>query len=75
MARGRKPGKRANKVVKLSLPKRIYYVLYGIAGNNEQRMNKLIRAILEEKLENSTLAELASLLETGRREKEEETAE
>jgi len=75
MARGRKPGKRANKVVRLSLPKRTYYVLYGIAGNNEQRMNKLIRAILEEKLENSTLAELAGLLETGKREKEEETAE
>ena len=75
MARGRKPGKRANKVVRLSLPKRIYYVLYGIAGNNEQRMNKLIRAILEEKLENSTLAELAGLLETSKREKEEETAE
>ena len=70
MARGRKPGKRANKVVKLSLPKKIYFVLYGIAGNKEQRMNKLIRAILEEKLEKSTISELAALLETGRKEKE-----
>ena len=75
MARGRKPGKRANKVVRLSLPKRIYYVLYGIAGNNEQKMNKLIRSILEEKLENSTIAELASLLEPPRKEKEEEVTE
>ena len=45
MARGRKPWKRANKTVKLSLPKKLYFVLYGIAGNNEQKMNKLIKSI------------------------------
>ena len=75
MARGRKPGKRANKTVKLSLPKKLYFVLYGIAGNNEQKMNKLIRSIIEEKLENSTISELSQMLESSKREKEEIEAE
>ena len=75
MARGRKTGKRANKLVKLSLPKRLYFVLYGIAGNNEQKMNKLIRSIIEEKLENSTISELSQMLESSKKEKEETEAE
>ncbi|MEO2065134.1 MAG: hypothetical protein ABGX17_01380 [Desulfurobacteriaceae bacterium] len=72
MARGRKAGKRTNKTVRLSIPKRLYYILYGIAGNNEQKLNRLIRTIIEEKLENSTVAEIASMLESKSKVKEEE---
>ncbi len=76
MARGRKAGKRANRVVKLSIPKRLYYILLGVAGNNEQKLNRLVRLIVEEKLENSTVAELSQLLEpTKRKEEETETEE
>ncbi|WP_457680131.1 hypothetical protein [Thermovibrio sp.] len=74
MARGRKAGKRANKVVRLSIPKRLYYILYGIAGNNDQKLNRLIRLIIEEKLNSSTITELSMLLE-GRREEKEEKEE
>ncbi|RKQ63433.1 hypothetical protein C7457_0304 [Thermovibrio guaymasensis] len=75
MARGRKAGKRANKVVRLSIPKKLYYILYGVAGNNEQKLNRLIRLIIEEKLNSSTVAELSQLLESQKREKEEQTEE
>jgi len=71
MARGRKAGKRANKTVRLSIPKKLYYILYGVAGNNEQKLNRLIRLIIEEKLNTSTVAELTELLESPRKEKEE----
>jgi len=72
MARGRKAGKRANRIVRLSIPKRLYFILLGVAGNNEQKLNRLIRLIIEEKLENSTVAELAQLLEPAKRKGEEE---
>ena len=72
MARGRKAGKRANRIVRLSIPKRLYFILLGVAGNNEQKLNRLIRLIVEEKLENSTVAELAQLLEPAKRKGEEE---
>ncbi len=72
MARGRKAGKRANRVVRLSIPKRLYFILLGVAGNNEQKLNRLIRLIIEEKLENSTVAELSQLLEPSRKKEEEE---
>jgi hypothetical protein len=75
MARGRKAGKRANKTVKLSIPKRLYYILYGVAGNNEQKLNKLIRTIIEERLATSSVAELTELLETPKKEKENEESE
>ena len=68
MARGRKAGKRANKVVRLSIPKRLYYILSGVAGNNEQKLNRLIKVIIEEKLANSTVSELAELIESKPRE-------
>ncbi len=71
MVRGRKPGKRTNKAVKVSLPKKTYYILYGIAGNNELKLNKLIKTILEERLENSTVAELTQLIDGIKKEKEE----
>jgi len=72
MARGRKAGKRANRIVRLSIPKRLYFILLGVAGNNEQKLNRLIRLIIEEKLENSTVAELAQLLEPTKRKEDEE---
>jgi hypothetical protein len=72
MAKGKKAGKRTNKTVRLSIPQRLYYILYGIAGNNEQKLNRLIRTIIEEKLESSTVAEIASMLESKSRIKEEE---
>ena len=75
MARGRKAGKRANRIVRLSIPKRLYFILLGVAGNNEQKLNRLIRLIIEEKLENSTVAELSQLLEPTKRKEEEEENE
>ena len=75
MARGRRAGKRANKTVRLSIPKKLYYILYGVAGNNEQKLNRLIRLILEEKLNSSTIAELTELLEAPKKEREKEEQE
>ncbi len=75
MARGRKAGKRANKTVKLSIPKKTYYILYGIAGNNEQKLSRLIKLIVEEKLSNSTISELSNMLETKRSKEEEQKEE
>ncbi len=75
MAKGRKPGKRANKVVRISIPKRTYSILYGIAGNNNQKLNRLIKNIIEQRLNSSTVAELSKLIEPTPREKTEEKAE
>jgi len=72
MAKGRREGKRTNKTIRLSIPKRLYYILQGIAGNNEQKLNRLIRIIIEEKLKNSTVAEIASMLESKSKAKEKE---
>jgi hypothetical protein len=75
MAKGRKPGKKANKIVRLSIPKRTYSILYGIAGNNDQKLNRLIKSIIEEKLNNSTVLELSKMIEPVPREKSEEKPE
>ncbi len=75
MARGRKAGKRTNKTVKLSIPKKTYYILYGIAGNNEQKLSRLIKLIVEEKLSNSTISELSAMLEAKRSKEEEQKEE
>ncbi len=75
MARGRKAGKRTNKTVKLSIPKKTYYILYGIAGNNEQKLGRLIKLIVEEKLSNSTISELSAMLEAKRSKEEEQKEE
>jgi uncharacterized protein YlbG (UPF0298 family) len=74
MARGRKRG---NRVIRVSVPRKLYYVLLGVAGNNEQKLTRLVRAIIEERVENSTIAELQTLLESkrAREEQEEETQE
>ncbi len=68
--RGRKKGGPRYKRVVLSLPKRLYYVLNGIAMGDERRLNRLIKGILEDKLTESTVAELELYL--GRIEEEEE---
>ncbi len=73
--RGRKPGKRTNKIIKVSLPKKLYYILYGIAGNNDVKLNRLIKLIIEEKLENSTIAELSGLLESSAKKDDKEISE
>ena len=73
MARGRKTGKRTNRVIRLSIPKRLYYILAGIAGNNEQKLNRLIRLIIEEKLSKSTLLELTELIDSSRKQEREKT--
>ncbi|MFN3814108.1 MAG: hypothetical protein ACK4SM_05755 [Aquificaceae bacterium] len=71
--RGRKKGGPRYKRVVLSLPKRLYYVLNGIAIGDERKLNRLIKGILEDKLTESTVAELELYL--GRIEEEEEKEE
>ena len=68
--RGRKTKKRTNKTVRLSIPKRLYFILSGIAGGNEQKLNRLIRLIIEERLKVSTVAELSNLIESSRKKEE-----
>ncbi len=71
--RGRKKGGPRYKRVALSLPKRLYYVLNGISMGDERKLNRLIKGILEDKLMESTVAELELYL--GRVEEEEEEKE
>ncbi len=80
MARkGRRRGGPRYKRVSLSLPKRLYLVLSGIAMGDDKKLNRLIKGILEDKLQESTVAELEMYLkkveEEEKEEKEEETAE
>ncbi|QWK19036.1 MAG: hypothetical protein KNN13_05850 [Hydrogenobacter thermophilus] len=70
--RGRKKGGPRYKRVVLSLPKRLYYVLNGIAMGDERKLNRLIKGILEDKLMESTVGELELYL--GRAEEEEKEA-
>ena len=71
--RGRKKGGPRYKKVHLSLPKRLYSILNGIAMGDERKLNRLIKGILEEKLQEATVAELEAYI-TGGSEAEEETA-
>ncbi len=76
MARkGRKRGGPRYKKVSLSLPKRLYLVLSGIAMGDEKKLNRLIRGILEDKLQESTFAELEMYLRRAEEEREEKEAE
>lgn len=70
--RGRKRGGPRYKRVPLSLPKRLYLVLSGIAMGDDKKMSKLIRGILEDKLQESTVAELEMYLRKPEVEEEEE---
>ncbi len=76
MARkGRKRGGPRYKRVSLSLPKRLYLVLSGIAMGDEKRLNRLIKGILEDKLQESTVAELELYLRKAEEEEKEEKEE
>jgi len=70
--RGRRKGGPRYKKVSLSLPKRLYSILNGIAMGDDRKLNRLIKGILEEKLQESTVAELEAYI-TGEKEEEEET--
>lgn len=76
MARkSRKRGGPRYKKVSLSLPKRLYLVLSGIAMGDDKKLNRLIRGILEDKLQESTVAELEMYLRKPEAEEEKEEAE
>ena len=71
MARkGRRRGGPRYKKVSLSLPKRLYLVLNGIAMGDDKKLNRLIRGILEDKLQESTVAELELYLRKSEAEEE-----
>jgi hypothetical protein len=70
--RGRKKGGARYRRITLSLPKRLYYVLNGIAMGDERKLNRLIKGILEDKLMESTVAELELYLGRGEELEEEE---
>jgi len=59
--------KRTNKTVRLSISKRLYFILSEIAGGKEQKLNRLIRLIIEERLKNSIVAELFNIIESSRK--------
>ncbi len=67
--RGRRKGGPRYKKVSISLPKRLYLILNGVAMGDERKLNRLIRGILEDKLMESTVTELEMYL--GRVEEEE----
>lgn len=71
--RGRRKGGPRYKKVSLSLPKRLYSILNGIAMGDDRKLNRLIKGILEEKLQEATVAELEAYI-TGEKEEEEETS-
>ncbi|HID79379.1 MAG TPA: hypothetical protein EYH48_02970 [Aquifex aeolicus] len=68
--RGRRKGGPRYKKVHLSLPKRLYSILNGIAMGDERKLNRLIKGILEEKLQESTVAELEAYISGGNEEEE-----
>jgi hypothetical protein len=72
--KGKKGGPRYKKVC-ISLPKRIYSVLKGIAMGDEKRMNRLIKIILDEKLKEATIAELETYISGSENEQEIEAKE
>ena len=74
MARGEgtRKRRRGRKVLRVSLPKKTYLILEGIAGGDKNRLERLVRGILEEKLETSTVGELTKYLTRKSREVSEE---
>ena len=73
MARkSRRRGGPRYKKVSLSLPKRLYLVLNGIAMGDDKKLSRLIRGILEDKLQESTVAELEMYLRKPETEEEKE---
>jgi hypothetical protein len=49
-------------VASLSLPKRLYSILNGIAMGDDRKLNRLIKGIIEEKLQEATVAELEAYI-------------
>jgi len=72
--RGRRKGGPRYKKVSLSLPKRLYSILNGIAMGDDRKLNRLIKGILEEKLQEATVAELEAYI-SGEKEEEELSSE
>ena len=70
--RGRKRGGPRYKKVSISLPKRLYFILNGIAMGDDKKLNRLVRGIIEDKLEESTVAELELYLKRPVEEEEKE---
>ncbi len=70
--RGRRRGGPRYRRITISLPKRLYYVLNGIAMGDEKKLNRLIKGILEDKLQESTFAELEMYVRRVEEEEEEE---
>ncbi len=73
--KGRRRGGPRYKKVSLSIPKRLYLVLNGIAMGDAKKLNKLIRGILEDKLQESTVAELELYIRKPEEEEEKEEKE
>jgi len=57
-------------MLSLSLPKRLYSVLNGIAMGDERKLNKLIKGIVLEAISKKTIAELESYISSSEVEKE-----
>lgn len=72
--RKKKSGARYKKI-KLSLPKRLYMILNGVAMGDERKLNRLIKGIIEDKLAESTVKELELYLSKLEEEPEEEETE
>jgi hypothetical protein len=70
--RERKKGGPRYKKIRLSLPKRLYSILNGIAMGDDRKLNRLIKGIVEEKLQEATVAELETYI-YGEEEGEENT--
>jgi hypothetical protein len=69
--RGRRKGGPRYKKVQLSLPKRLYSILNGLAMGDDRKLNRLIKGIIEEKLQEATVAELEAYITGGSSEEEE----
>ncbi len=73
--RGRRRGGPRYKRISLSLPKRLYSVLNGIAMGDDRKLNRLIKGIIEEKLQEATVVELEAYITGASEEEEEEVKE
>lgn len=71
----KKKGGARYKKIKLSLPKRLYMILNGVALGDERKLNRLIKGIIEDKLAESTVKELELYLSKLEEEPEEEETE
>jgi len=71
----KKKGGARYKKIKLSLPKRLYMILNGVAMGDERKLNRLIKGIIEDKLAESTVKELELYLSKLEEEPEEEETE